>query len=98
MLFGGVKCKAANNRQWIPCSARISLGNGTRREALLGKPAVAPGAANQSQIGRCLTSASQEETAPTGAKAGWSSSFSLRRLKFRDLIVWPKAIFKSARF
>jgi hypothetical protein len=43
MLFGGVKCKAVKEPQWITDSVRISLGRSTRKEALLGKPAVAPG-------------------------------------------------------
>jgi hypothetical protein len=40
MLFDGVKCKAVKEQQWITDSVRISLGRSTRKEALLGKPAV----------------------------------------------------------
>jgi hypothetical protein len=36
MLFGGANYKAAKEHHWNIASARISLGNATRKEALLG--------------------------------------------------------------
>jgi hypothetical protein len=62
-----VNYKVAKEHQWVVDSAQILLGKGTRKEALLGKPAAAPGESQASRRAVLLEAAGGTEFSSRGS-------------------------------